>query len=165
MDTAAIDRFIDLWGELGSSWGISTSVARVHALLIVSDRPWCLDEIAERLQISKSNVSMSLKELRGWKVVRRVHVAGDRREFYTSEADPWQMLLDIARERKRREFDPLLAGVRSTLEQAQHNPGGVDVERLRAMAQMLGSFDKLAERALGNGLQARAMMAVLLGKR
>jgi hypothetical protein len=74
------------------------------------------------------------------------------------------MLLDIARERKRREFDPLLAGVRGTLDEAQRNPGGVDVERLRAMEQMLGSFDKLAERALGNGMQARAMMALLLGK-
>lgn len=164
MDTAAMDTFIETWGAMGSSWGISNSVARVHALLIISDRPWCIDDIAERLQISKSNASTSLKELRGWKVVRRVLLAGDRREHYTCESDPWQMLFDIMRERKHREFDPLLASVRGTLQEAERSPGGVDLERLRKMGQMLGSFDRLSDRALGSSEQARSFLSFLLGK-
>lgn len=119
MNTAEVDRFIATWGAMGSAWGISNSVARVHALLIISDRPWCIDDIVERLQISKSNVSTSLKELRGWNVVHRVLLAGDRREHYTCEADPWQML---------------------------------------------ASFDRLADRGLGSGEQARAFLAFVLGK-
>lgn len=74
------------------------------------------------------------------------------------------MLFDIMRERKRREFDPLLASVRGTVQKAEGSPGGVDLERLRKMEQMLGSFDRLSERALGSSEQARAFLSFLLGK-
>ena len=71
MNDDAVDRFLETWSSMGSSWGISRSVARVHGLMIVTERPWSLDEISERLQISRGNVSMCLKELRSWGVIRK----------------------------------------------------------------------------------------------
>jgi len=164
MSGEVVDRFVEVWGAMGTAWGISQSVARVHALLIASDRPWCLDEIAERLRISRGNASMSLKELRGWGVIRRVARPGDRREFWTSDDDPWQMLFSILRERKRREFDPVLGGVRAVRREAERAPGGVALERLRELEGMLGALEKLAGRALGEGSQVRALVTLLLGR-
>lgn len=164
MNDAIIDQFVDSWGAMGSFWGINNSVARIHALLIISERPWCLDEISERLRISKSNASTSLKELRSWLVVRKILQPGDRREFYVCEPDAWEMLFNIMRERKRREFDPVLAGVRATLAQAEQHPEGVALDRLRRMEQMMATFDRLGERILTNGDQARALITFVLGK-
>ncbi len=164
MSEEVVDRFVATWGAMGSAWGISQSVARVHALLIVTDRAWCLDEIAERLRISRGNVSMSLKELRGWGVVRREDRPGDRREFWTSEGDTWEMLFRILRERKRREFDPIVAGVSAARRDAEASPGGIALDRLREMEAMLRSLERLADRALGEGGHLRALVALVLGR-
>lgn len=165
MNDDLVRRFVDSWGAMGSFWGVNASVARVHGLLIISDRSWCLDEISEYLGLSKGNVSTCLKELRAWKVVRKVIQAGDRREFYLSEPDSWQMLFSIMRERKRREFDPLLESVGATLAEAEKNPEGVALPRLRQMEQMLGTLDRVAERALASSDQVRSLVAFMLGKR
>ncbi|HEX9399435.1 MAG TPA: MarR family transcriptional regulator, partial [Anaeromyxobacter sp.] len=101
-----VKSFVEAWGAMGSLWGINRSVARVHALLMASEEPISLEEIAERLQISKGNASMSLRELRTFGVVRQVEAPGDRRDFYVTEPDVWTMFFRILRERKRREFDP-----------------------------------------------------------
>jgi DNA-binding transcriptional regulator GbsR (MarR family) len=158
-------RFADTWGAMGSFWGVNPSVARVHGLLIISERPWCLDEISEHLGLSRGNVSTCLKELRTWKVVRKVLQPGDRREFYVCEPDSWQMLFSIVRERKRREFDPLLESVRDALREAEAHPQGVAVARMRQMEQMLGTLDRLAGRALASGEQAKALISFILGRK
>ena len=165
MSDAVIDRFVDSWGAMGAFWGVSPSVARVHALLIVSDRTWTLDEIAARLRISKGNASTCLKELRSWKVVHREVRAGDRREHYRSEPSSWKMLFRIARERKRREFDPIVESVRATLDEARRHPAGIALERLAGLEEMLGTLERLAERALRSEEQARALIGFVLGRR
>ncbi|HEY5997723.1 MAG TPA: MarR family transcriptional regulator [bacterium] len=165
MGEELVDTFIESWGAMGAFWGINSSVARVHALLIVTDRAWCLDDIAVRLRISKGNASMCLKELRSWKVVRRESRPGDRREFYTSEPNSWTMLFSIARERKRREFDPLLESVRTTLAEARRQPEGIAVKRLAGMEEMLSTFEALAEKALRSEEQARRLLGFVLGRR
>ena len=165
MSDAVIDRFIESWGAMGTFWGVNNSVARVHALLIASDRTWSLDDIAERLRISKGNASMCLKELRTWKVVRREVRPGDRREYYSSEPSSWAMLFNIARERKRREFDPLVESVRTTLAEARERPAGIALDRLAGMEEMLATLERLAERALKSEAQARGLIGLLLGKR
>lgn len=163
MDDRLIDEFIETWGEMGRTWGINASVARVHGLLIITDRPWCIDEMVERLRISKSNVSTSLKELRSWNVVRRVFVPNDRREFYVCEPDAWEMLFNIMRERKKREFDPVLARVTETCEKAKADPDGLAVERLNQMKKMLATFDRLAGILLKGEAQAKAMIKLVAG--
>lgn len=101
--------FILHWGEMGTHWGVNRSVAQVHALLYLSDRPLPADELVETLALARSNVSTALKELQGYAIVRRVHVEGDRRDHFTAETDLWDMLMRIVAERKRREIDPTIA--------------------------------------------------------
>lgn len=164
MASGAIEQFVDSWGAMGSLWGVNRSVARVHGLLIASDRSWSLDELSEYLSISKSNVSGCLKELRSWGVIRKTVRPGDRREFYASEPDVWKMLFSIMRERKKREFEPTLASIRQSLSTAAGKPRGVAVERLKRMEEMLSTFDRLADRLLGGEVQARALVSFFMGK-
>ena len=101
--------FILHWGEMGTQWGVNRSVSQVHALLYLSDVPLTADAIVDALSLARSNVSTALKELQGYRIVRRVHVEGDRRDHFVAEADLWDMLLRIVEERKRREIDPTIA--------------------------------------------------------
>ncbi|MDF0488567.1 MarR family transcriptional regulator [Sphingomonas sp. H39-1-10] len=101
--------FILHWGEMGTQWGVSRSVAQVHALLYLSDRPIDAEAIVDALGLARSNVSTALKELQGYGIVRRVHVEGDRRDHFVAETDLWEMLMRIVQERKKREIDPTIA--------------------------------------------------------
>ncbi|MEO9470444.1 MarR family transcriptional regulator [Parasphingorhabdus sp.] len=96
------------WGEMGSHWGVNRSVSQIHALLYLSDRPLHAEEICEALSLARSNVSTALKELQGYKIVRRTHVVGDRRDHFVAELDLWDMFMAIVAERKRREIDPII---------------------------------------------------------
>jgi len=162
MNEKLIDDFIETWGAMGSAWGINNSVARVHGLLIITDRAWCIDEIVERLKISKSNVSTSLKELRSWNVIRRTFKPGDRREFYACEPNAWEMLFNIMRQRKKMEFDPVLTGVTETFRKASDDPDGIAVERLGQMKKMLDTFNKLANIALSSETQVKTLISLLV---
>lgn len=161
MNKPLVKQFVETWGAMGSAWGVNNSVARVHGLLIITDRPWCIDEIVDELQISKSNVSTSLKELRSWNVVRKVFISGDRREFYTCEPDTWEMLFNIMRQRKQRELDPILTNIGMTCEQAKECPTGIAVDRLVQMKQMLDVFASLASIALKSETQLKTMVSLL----
>lgn len=99
-------RFILHWGEMGTRWGINRSVAQIHALLYVAPAPLPADEIAETLDIARSNVSGSLRELQGWGLVRVAHQLGDRRDHFETTKDVWTMVRLVMEGRKRRELDP-----------------------------------------------------------
>jgi len=101
--------FILHWGEMGSQWGVNRSVGQIHALLYLSDRPLHAEDIVGQLGLARSNVSTGLKELQSYGLVRRVHVEADRRDHFVAESDPWEMLMRITKERKRREIDPTIA--------------------------------------------------------
>jgi DNA-binding transcriptional regulator GbsR (MarR family) len=165
MNDTVVNQFVETWGGMGSAWGVNNSVAKIHGLLIISDRPWCIDEIVERLQISKSNVSTSLKELRSWNVIRKIFKSGDRREFYVCEPNAWEMLFNIMRQRKQREFDPILVSISETCKQAGENPAGIAVERLLQMKQMLDTFDKLGSMLLKSETQVKALVNMFGGKK
>lgn len=105
------DRFITVWGQMGSAWGISRTMAEVHALLFITGEPLCTDDIMERLEISRGNASMSLRALNDWSVVTRTHKRGDRKEYFRAEQDVWAMFRSIVRERMKREVDPMLAAI------------------------------------------------------
>jgi DNA-binding transcriptional regulator GbsR (MarR family) len=96
---------------MGSAWGISRTMAEVHALLFISGEPLCTDDIMERLEISRGNASMSLRALLEWGVVARAHRRGDRKEYFTAEQDVWAMFRAVVRERMKREADPTLASL------------------------------------------------------
>lgn len=99
-------RFVMHWGEMGTRWGVNRSVSQVHALLFLSGRPMHAEEIAATLQIARSNVSNSLRELQNLHLVRVVHQVGDRRDHFDTSHDVWELMRTVVRERKQREFDP-----------------------------------------------------------
>src|SRR2546430_12458729 len=117
MPITAIEQIFSLHlGEMGTRWGINRTVAQVHALLFVSPRPLHAEEIAATLSVARSNVSTSLRELQGWGIVRVAHVLGDRRDYFESMHDVWEMFKIILEERKRREVDPTIAVLRECVE-------------------------------------------------
>lgn len=109
MLTKSAERFILHWGEMGTRWGVNRTVAQIHALLYLSDRPLSADEIVETLGVARSNVSNSLKELLSWQLVKVVHILGDRRDHFDTSKDVWELFKLIVAGRKQREIDPTLA--------------------------------------------------------
>lgn len=172
------DRFIAAWGQMGTAWGISRTMAEVHALLYITGQPMCTDDIMDRLQISRGNASMSLRALLDWGIVSRTHRRGDRKEYYGAEQDVWALFRAIVRERMKREIDPLLAtlyeirdltgmpasraSTRDELTQAtvDHN------KRLDAMLEFFRTVDKLSQRFVspaGRGLRLAASVLNKIG--
>jgi len=134
--TPAAQKFILHWGEMGTRWGVNRTVAQVHALLFLSQRALTAEEIAATLSVARSNVSTSLRELLGWRIVSVAPVLGDRRQHFESMKDPWQMFRVILEERKKREFDPTIAVVRECLEEAGKT-GGADAYAKERMSELL----------------------------
>ncbi|MGV3726334.1 GbsR/MarR family transcriptional regulator [Hydrogenophaga sp.] len=107
--------FVAHFGEMGSRWGINRTVGQIYALLFISPTALNADEIAETLEFSRSNVSMGLKELQAWRLVRLRHQPGDRREYFEAPADVWEIFRVLAEERRRREVEPTLSMLRTAL--------------------------------------------------
>lgn len=115
-------KFILHWGEMGTKWGINRTVAQIHALLFIAPEPLNAEEITETLRVARSNVSNSLKELQGWRIVKVAHVLGDRRDHFESMKDPWEMFRIVLEERKKREVDPTMAVLEECIVQAKADP-------------------------------------------
>ncbi len=112
-------KFVLHWGEMGTRWGINRTVAQIHALLFISPKPLNAEDIAETLEVARSNVSNSIRELQGWRIVRLVHVMGDKRDHFESTKDVWEMFRTVLDERKRREIDPTVAVLEECLREAK----------------------------------------------
>jgi HTH-type transcriptional regulator, glycine betaine synthesis regulator len=133
----AQDQFILEWGRMSSSWGINRTMAQIHALLFVTGEALEVNEIMDRLQISRGNASMNLRELMDWGIVRRFRPPGDRKDVYVSETDPFQMFLRVVRERKRREIDPTADAIREVLAKLPEEDDSEATSTLRARLQAL----------------------------
>lgn len=114
--TPVSERFILHWGEMGARWGVNRSVAQIHALLYLAERPLAADEIAETLGLARSNVSTSIKELQSWRLVRMVHALGDRRDHFETSKDVWELFRLIVEGRRQREIEPTLDVLAELLE-------------------------------------------------
>jgi len=137
-----IEAFILHWGEMGTHWGVNRSVAQIHALLYLADRPLHAEEISDSLRLARSNVSTALKELQAYGIVRRSHVAGDRRDHFVAETDLWDLLMRISAERKRREIDPtleFLAELKQRIELRENFPPHIR-DRIGRMHEFIGTL-------------------------
>ena len=146
------DDFVELWNNMASLWGISPTMARIHGLLYITGASLSMDDIMARLGISRGNVSMNLSKLVEWGLVRRVHKRGDRREYYQSLSDVWEMFTLVASQRKRREIDPILSTLRRCRDELTADAAastGAAQERLRRIQELLKFvtlMDSLAQR-------------------
>lgn len=124
---AAGNLFIRRWGEMGASWGISRTMAELHALLYLSPEPLCTDDVMAQLSISRGSASMNLRELVNWGLIDRVHRRGDRKEYFQAQKDVWQMFETIVRERRRREVLPIVETIERCMAMvAEAPPPGAD---------------------------------------
>jgi DNA-binding transcriptional regulator GbsR (MarR family) len=131
-------KFILHFGEMGSRWGINRTVGQIYALLYVLAKPLNADEIAEHLQFSRSNVSMGLKELQSWRLVKLLHQPGDRREYFEPPKDIWDIFKALLEERRRREVEPTLSMLRDALlETPATDADRVAQERMREMYNLI----------------------------
>jgi DNA-binding transcriptional regulator GbsR (MarR family) len=122
LNSPTAQKFILHWGEMGTRWGVNRTVAQIHALLFLADRPLAADDIVETLGVARSNVSNSLKELQSWKLVKVTHMLGDRRDHFTALQDVWEIFRIIVEERKRREIDPTLTVLRECAIEGTQDP-------------------------------------------
>ena len=136
--TPLVQAFVAHFGEMGSRWGINRTVGQIYALIFVSPEPLNAEQIAEKLEFSRSNVSMGLKELQGWRLVRLKHLPGDRREYFEAPGDAWEIFRTLAEERRRREIEPTLSMLRNALLESPASPEDRHAqERMRGMHDLI----------------------------
>ena len=140
--------FIQTWGSLGSAWGISRSMAQIHALLLTSATALSTEEVMEATQLSRGNVNINLRELVNWRLVSKQNKLGERKEFFSANYDIWSVAQNIARERKERELQPVQA-LLSQLNQASLAGNETDVAHFKKIISDLHDFvsqmDQLSE--------------------
>lgn len=136
-------RFVLHFGEMGSRWGINRTVGQIYALLYVSAKPINADDVGEALGFSRSNVSMGLKELQSWNLVRLIHQPGDRREYFQAPEDVWAIFRTLAAERRKREIDPTLSMLRDAL--MEQPSVAEDIHAQERMRQMHGFIELMTD--------------------
>lgn len=156
----AQDLFIRRWGEMGQTWGINRTMAEIHAFLYITGQPQSTDDVMGRLNISRGNASMSLRALCDWGIIRRLHKRGERREYFESLGDVWEMFSLIAAERKRREMDPVLETIRQCLQMLDESSLGKSAakqesvrltrQRLAGMEEFMELTNKIFQQFVGN---------------
>jgi DNA-binding transcriptional regulator GbsR (MarR family) len=164
------NEFVDLWNNMGSLWGISPTMARIHGLLYITGAALSMDDIMEKLGISRGNVSMNLSKLVEWGLVRRVHKRGDRKEYYESLSDVWEMFTLVANQRKRREIDPILTTLRRCKEELSPEALGAQADdgeaqehfrRVNELLKFLSMVEGLAQRFFESHRSLRAAVELL----
>ncbi len=162
---AAQDRFVLEWGRMSSSWGINRTMAQIHALLIITGESLTMDQIIERLHISRGNASMNLRDLCDWGVVYRTRNPGDRKDLYAADPDVVQMFGRVVTERKRREIDPTVAAIRDCLAIIPDNDltsQACDVrKRLATLLEIFDLIDRVFNQFLSNEARIQTTISEL----
>jgi DNA-binding transcriptional regulator GbsR (MarR family) len=181
---AAQEQLVQAWGQMGPAWGVSRTMAEVHALLYISGKPQNTDEVMDRLHISRGNASMSLRALVEWGLISRVHIRGDRKEYFQADHDAWSVARTVIRERLRREILPLLAALYEIRDQTTEpaksaagapmklNPAELAApdavathnQRLDELVKLIQTIDRLGERFVGSEGKGLQLAATLLSK-
>ncbi|MBL8821763.1 MAG: MarR family transcriptional regulator [Planctomycetia bacterium] len=162
-------RFIELWGDMSSWWGVSRTMAEIHGLLFITSTPHSAEDIQNHLGISRGNVSMNIRTLVEWGLVRRVRKRGDRRDYYESLTDVWEMFTVLASQRKRREIDPIVKTLKQcrtdldNLEQPKNDANRPEhhVQRVDELLGFLLTVEKVAEHFFKNNEGLREAMELL----
>jgi DNA-binding transcriptional regulator GbsR (MarR family) len=133
--TPAVEKYVLHWGEMGTRWGTNRTVAQIQALLYLSPEPLRADQICELLSVARSNVSTSIRELQSYGLVRMIHLLGDRRDYFESINDVWELFRVIIEQRKQRELNPTLSMLQTCAAEveAEKDTDPVTKERIRNM--------------------------------
>lgn len=141
--TEAKQQFISSWGAFGTHWGINRTMAQIHALLLISPDPLTQDDIMEELDISRGNTNMNIRELINWRLVERVLLPGERKEYFSAEKDMWKVIKQIVKERKKRELEPML----QLLDKLEEVDGDKKDKHVKIFVDTISSIKKLGKQA------------------
>jgi DNA-binding transcriptional regulator GbsR (MarR family) len=141
--TEAKQQFISSWGAFGTHWGINRTMAQIHALLLISPDPMTQDDIMEELDISRGNTNMNIRELINWRLVERVLLPGERKEYFSAEKDIWKVVKQIVKERKKRELEPML----QLLDKLEEVDGDKKDKNVKTFVDTISSIKKLGKQA------------------
>jgi DNA-binding transcriptional regulator GbsR (MarR family) len=154
MELAAAKRkFIEAWGKLGSEWGINRTMAQVHALLLISPEALTTEEIMETLRISRGNANMTLRDLIGWGLIEKQHKAGERKEYFYADKDTWNIARKVAKERRKRELDPVLK-ILDELSQVEGDPKDPEFNTFYKSITDINKLAKNVDKTLDTMLKA-----------
>ena len=148
----------DAVGRLMEFWGFKRNMGRIWTVLYLSDRPLSAPELQRRLQLSAGAVSMTLKSLGQWRVIRRVWVQGDRRDYFEAEGNIWRMISRVFEERERREILDAIDLLEEALEHARaraESSEGTEREQAQFQAERIAQLLELAR--LGKSLLDRLL--------
>jgi DNA-binding transcriptional regulator GbsR (MarR family) len=150
MELTEIQRkFVVHWGEMGSMWGVNRTVSQIHALLFAHGKPMHAEELSETLGVARSNISNSLKELQAWNLVRITHILGDRRDYFETSVDVWELFRTVVRERKEREYDPTVRMLRELVKDQGFEAEPADAQdRVRETLRLMESLGLWADEML-----------------
>jgi DNA-binding transcriptional regulator GbsR (MarR family) len=149
--TPAVEKYVLHWGEMGTRWGTNRTVAQIQALLYLSPKPLRADEIVDLLSVARSNVSTSIRELQSYRLVRMTHVLGDRRDYFESLHDVWELFRVIIEQRKQRELNPTLAMLKSCASEVdnEQETDPITKERIHNMLEFVDSTSRWYEEISG----------------
>lgn len=141
---------MEAMGRITSFWGFSKIMGQLYGLLYLSPKPLTLDEMSESLAISKGNISINIRALERWSMVKAVWVKGDRKDYYEAETDFWKIVKGVLREREKKEFDLALDSVTKLLQKsvetqktAKTAEAAFAIERLKKLEDFIQTMDKL----------------------
>jgi DNA-binding transcriptional regulator GbsR (MarR family) len=138
----AKEKLIQAWGNLGYSWGLNKTMAQIHALLMVSPKALSTEEIMEELSISRGNANMNIRALLDWGIISRISVPGERKEFFKSEKDIWALARQVAKERRKRELEPIIKVLREV-----NDVQGEPTEQTREFKKVVKELKGFAEKS------------------
>lgn len=139
----AKDKFIHTWGTLATQWGINRTMAQIHALLLLSPKAMNADEIMSDLQISRGNVNMNLRDLMDWGLIYKQLLAGERKEYFAAEKDIWKVARQIAKERRRREIEPIIDAMEDL--KASVKPDSVEKKEFLKIVEDISKVTTIAD--------------------
>jgi DNA-binding transcriptional regulator GbsR (MarR family) len=149
----ARDKFIKSWGELATNWGVNKTMGLIHGLLLISEKPLCIEDIMVELEISKSNSNANMKTLHDWGLIYKTAETGDRKDYYIAEKQTWKIFLKIIEHRKKKELDPLKDLL---IEMKTVNPICCESKELCTMIHELAYFTKKVDGVLDTIVKAES---------
>ncbi len=161
--TPPAEKLIVPWGEMGSRWGVNRTVAQIHALLYLAPRPLHAAEIADTLAVARSNVSNSLRDLQAWGIVKVAHVLGDRRDYFQTVSDIWELSHILLEARWRREIEPTVSGLATCLAESESGDAHTH-DRLRELHTFFRTMESWYEQLRGLAPRQMKRVALMGGK-
>lgn len=137
-------------GRITAFWGFSKIMGQLYGLLYLSPKPMTLDEMVEGLAVSKGNVSINVRALERWNMVRKVWMKGDRKDFYEAETEFWKIIRGVLKEREKKEFDQALVAIGNIRKRSEEmhkkeksSETSFATERLKKLEDFIKAMDQL----------------------